>query len=90
MVFELNYKLKSLKEPLLFLAKHGDFDDYKNFEDIKVFATKYETANTIKADPIRTYLENERSDGEFENLSSNQKLSALFEDIRKLIKKTTA
>ena len=91
MVFELNYKLKSLKEPLLYLAKHGGYEEYKSFEDIKVFATKYEMSAIAKSEPmILTYQENERSEGRFENLSSNQKLSELFEQIREMIKKTTA
>ena len=90
MVFELNYKLKSLKGALLFLAEHGEFDEYRDFSDIKVFATKYESVPPVQIAPLRTYAENERSEGKFEILTEDEKLSKIFEEIRELINNTTA
>jgi len=86
MVFELNYKLKSLKEALLFLAQHGDFEDFKNFQEIKVFATRYETTFVTRQNTQVGYMENERAVGNFKNSTSDDKLSSIFEEIRKLIK----
>lgn len=87
MVFELNYKLKSLKEALRLLADMGGFDDFRDFDDIKTFATKYDQNQTPPSTASRTYLENERSSGKFEVHTSNDRLSRIFEEIREMIKK---
>lgn len=86
MLFELNYKLKSLKEALLYLAKHGDYEEFMDFKEVKVFVTKYENTPMQKAVPTITYTENERSCGNFINLSKNSKFYPIFEEIRELIK----
>jgi hypothetical protein len=89
MVFELNYKLKSIKEPLQLLAELENIDDFKNFQDIKAFATKYEPIQTDFVAPMTTYQENERSSGAFKIDTKEEKLSKIFNEIRELILRNT-
>jgi hypothetical protein len=85
MLFELDYKLKSLKEAFVFLAENEGFDEFLGVTEVKCFVSKYDFTEAPVIHPKTTYLENERASGTFENMAKDAKAFELFEDIRKLI-----
>ena len=74
MVFELNYKLKSLKEVLAMLSQMDEYRDFSGFKEIKVFATKYQVVEAHIQAPLVSYFENERSSCQFEIKTENCEL----------------
>lgn len=84
-VFELNYKLNSVKPVLTaFAATHPDMCT-EPFDDVKAFATKY-----VPQEPpqeLKFFAIPEKSKGEFENPMKEPQLYAIVEAIRQTIKK---
>jgi hypothetical protein len=86
-VFDLDYKLKSVKSEILQTLKNMDYP-WQAFEKIRVY---YKQEQTTQVKPLvkRVWTEKERSSGEFENLLQNETLHKLAEEIRELICKNT-
>ncbi|MEY4504363.1 MAG: hypothetical protein RL154_657 [Pseudomonadota bacterium] len=82
-IFELDYKLKSVKSIALELIKKMNCD-FMLFDKIRVYYKVPEEVKIVK----RVWTEKERSDGKFENRLKDEKLFKITENIRALICKS--
>lgn len=79
-VFEMDYKLKSVKSVILQMLENLNLNNML-FDKTRVyFKAEFEPPKQIVS-----WREKERSDGKFENHLSNQKLFNALEEIRELI-----
>lgn len=79
-VFEMDYKLKSVKSVILQMIQNLNLNNML-FDKTRV----YFKAEFIAPKQVVSWREKERSDGKFENHLSNQKLFKALEEVRELI-----
>lgn len=86
---EFNYKRNLIKEILNKIEKFHPNCKCVNLKEIKAFVSNKK--NTKEEEQIETKIfYKERSNGDFKNNSKDEKLHAIFEEIRKEIEKNNA